>query len=892
MRPNLRKHLLRATTGLLLAALAACSSDSPTAPRQNPPPGGGGGVQPPTTWRISVTAQPDQLAVGSDQSATITIQVTRADNGQAPPDGTTVVVTTNLGEFGERGSGIREAAVRLAGGRAQILFFGGSSPGTATITVQLEQSVGQETIRIAAVVVERIEPNQGPPAGGITATIFGQGFEPPVKVEFRGLDQSSSFSSQAEVLSVSFDRIVIRVPPIPDDVTFFDDGREVVDVTVTTNVNEPGESSDTLEGGFTYVSSFFVSAIVPSVASPRGGTEVEIQGQGFEAPVRVEFIVNGRTFAAEVLSVSETRVRVRVPAVDIGTATQEQADVRVINRFGLPGQETDVIDNGFIFALDPDDIFFLSHVTPNEGREGSRVTIHGTAFVSPVQVLFDGVSARVISVSETQIVVEVPQFDLLPGEERLLSVEVVLNPNASNERSATLADAFTVLASSSETFFISGVDPAFGEPSGGDTVDITGSGFETPVRVLFGDRPAQVLSVTPTRIRVATPAQNVPAGQNLTVGVSVTINYREANEATDTLANAFTYSYASVNPPVILSVSPASGPNEGGTTVRIRGSNFATPLQVFFGNGTVSSFDGVEATVTSVTTNEIVVVTPAATGFGQDLRNSLVDIMVRHLDSGLATVMTDAYKYGVTVIITSISDSEASPSGGEQVIIFGQGFDSPVAVEMGGVAQQVLQVTGTEIVVRIVAVDIRSCADQSGSTRVVNVESGDGATGPTFTYRVARPLISGVSPNNGPQAGNTQVTISGAGFESPAQVRFGSQTGTVVSVSSTAVVARTPPFNITFDTEECDDTPGDGQAGTRPVPTAVDVTVVNLTTTCQAVASDAFVVNPSSTACINDDAPVEPPTPQCSDTFDNDADGFVDNLDPQCTGPTDDSEST
>jgi hypothetical protein len=187
-------------------------------------------------------------------------------------------------------------------------------------------------------------------------------------------------------------------------------------------------------------------------------------------------------------------------------------------------------------------------------------------------------------------------------------------------------------------------------------------------------------------------------------------------------------------------------------------------------------------------------------------------------------------------------------------------------------------------------VDIRSCADQSGPTRVTLIESGDSDEGPTFTYRVARPLITGVSPTSGPEAGNTQVTISGGGFEAPVQVRFGEQTANVTSTASNAIGARTPPFAITFNTQACDDSPGDGQQGERFVPTAVSVSVQNLTTTCIATATDAFVVNPSDTSCRNHEAPEEPDPVQCEDGFDNDADTFIDELDPQCTGPGDDDE--
>jgi len=61
-----------------------------------------------------------------------------------------------------------------------------------------------------------------------------------------------------------------------------------------------------------------------------------------------------------------------------------------------------------------------------------------------------------------------------------------------------------------------------------------------------------------------------------------------------------------------------------------------------------------------------------------------------------------------------------------------------------------------------------------------------------FTYVVV-PTVSSVSPNNGPTAGGTSVTITGTNFASGATVTFGSTAATNVAVASgTQITATTP----------------------------------------------------------------------------------------------------
>ena len=54
------------------------------------------------------------------------------------------------------------------------------------------------------------------------------------------------------------------------------------------------------------------------------------------------------------------------------------------------------------------------------------------------------------------------------------------------------------------------------------------------------------------------------------------------------------------------------------------------------------------------TSNRIVVLSPKATGFGANLTNELVNILVKNLNTGFSTVSTAAFKYGNRVLITAM----------------------------------------------------------------------------------------------------------------------------------------------------------------------------------------------------------------------------------------------
>lgn len=452
------------------------------------------------------------------------------------------------------------------------------------------------------------------------------------------------------------------------------------------------------------------------------------------------------------------------------------------------------------------------------------------------------------------------------------------------------------------TFHIASVQPNTGSPNGGERVTIRGGGFEPPVRVTFGGVPAQVISVASSQIVVETPpsSTNVPTGSTLPVDVTVIVNLNQEDQDVDTLASGFTYARGgSVTQPAVFSVTPSGGPNEGGTTVTLNGEGFQSPVQVFFGSGSsATSFSGVEATVQSVSANQIVVTAPPASGFGQNNLNETVDILVRNLGNGFSTIASSAFTYGTRVLITAVGPTIGPYTGGTRVTIHGQGFDEPVTVAIDGIGQQVLSVTGTEIVIRTAGVSVGSCPSDgriaAGGFTVTNVETGDSAEADvTFTYVVPVPIITSVTPSSGSQNGSTSVTIGGVDFSRPSRVLFGDQAATVTSVASdgSQIQVTSPTFAGDLQEEPC----GDG--GMRFVPTAVDLQVENLVTGCSDSFSNGFIYNPIDTSC-RDETPPEPTEPQCSDGLDNDGDGLTDYNDgtsppgdPECSSDGDDNEA-
>ncbi len=292
----------------------------------------------------------------------------------------------------------------------------------------------------------------------------------------------------------------------------------------------------------------------------------------------------------------------------------------------------------------------------------------------------------------------------------------------------------------------------------------------------------------------------------------------------------------------------------------ITGTGFAAPVQVLFGTGTsASSFNGVEATVVSVTPTQIVAITPAANGFGQNLTNMVVDVLVKEVNTGFSAIGAQQYKYGSKVQITSMSSGSGSYLGGTRLTIFGSGFEGPVAVSFTftnpnvSVAQTVVAVSGTEIQIITSPAPLPTTCPKNGlvsssSVQVVNINTGDSGTASIgFNFQLPTPTISSLSPAQG--MADASIMINGQNFNPQStSVTFGASSGgtsaQVLSGSSTELTVRVPPQPTSFfNTVAC------GNGGTEPTATPITINVTDNSTGCSSSFTNGFQMEPTNPTC-------------------------------------------
>jgi hypothetical protein len=397
---------------------------------------------------------------------------------------------------------------------------------------------------------------------------------------------------------------------------------------------------------------------------------------------------------------------------------------------------------------------------------------------------------------------------------------------------ATTTTSVSFQPSGAAAPFVSFCNPTIGSPNGGDVLTLTGGRFfgsAGTTRVTFTaagvTREAIVQSVTDSTITVLTPAFPEAQSPAVPVLITITLGANLPNPVTLTAPNCFVFGNTGQFDPRVTAVLPSSGPNEGGTRVTIIGSGFQAPVQVFFGQ--------VEATVVSVAYSQVVALSPAAFGAGQQNLNAQVDVRVRNTTSGLEGVLPGGFRFTTKVLLTSISNAiQRVDAPFTPVTIFGQGFSAPVAVTLAGIPAFVMSTSATELVVLPSLPVIASCADVSGDVRVVNIESGDFDEGLNFQYLVSqtRPVIATISPTSGPGAGGTAVLITGTNLPltiPDTRVTFGVIDAVVTGVTGgTSVSATSPP--TTAGPPAC----GSSPVGTPLVAQTVTVTVTNRRTGC------------------------------------------------------------
>ncbi|MCX7293685.1 IPT/TIG domain-containing protein, partial [Janthinobacterium sp.] len=498
-------------------------------------------------------------------------------------------------------------------------------------------------------------------------------------------------------------------------------GTGVVNVFVTT---PGGTNAADPSNQFTYVPAPAITSISPTAGPGGGGTTVTINGSNFTGATAVTF---GATAAIGYTVNSATQITATAPA---GSGT---VDVRVTTVGGTSA--TSAADQ-FTYVGAP----VVSSISPTAGPAagGTTVTIRSGATAAT------GYTVN----SATQITATAPAG--------VGTVDVRVT-TVGGTSATSAADQFTYVAAP----VVSSVSPTAGPAVGGTTVTISGTNFSGATAVRFGATAATGFTVNSATQITAT----APAGVG-TVDVRVTTS---GGTSATGAADQFTY----VAVPTVTSLSPASGPIAGGSTVTISGTNFSGATAVTFGGTAAIGFPVNSAT-------QITATAPAGSG--------TVDVRVTTIGGTSATSANDQFTYVGAPVVSSILPTAGPVTGGSTVTISGTNLSGATAVTFGGTAAIGFTVNS--------ATQITATAPAGTGTVDVRITTIGGTSAASandqFTY-VGAPVVSSISPTAGPATGGSTAIISGTNFSGVTAVTFGGTAATGFTVNSATQITATAP---------------------------------------------------------------------------------------------------
>ena len=448
-----------------------------------------------------------------------------------------------------------------------------------------------------APAIASVSPQTGPPSGGTVVTVTGTGLTRATTISFGTVTATN----------------LVRVSDTTLRVTTPAHASGPVDVLVTT----PGGTSAAGAGArYAFGSPPAVTGL-SAVAGPlTGGTVVTISGTGLGEATAVQF---GSVAGTGLVRVSDSSLRITAPAQAEGAVT-----VRVVNANGT-SPET---DKGLFTYVGVPAVSALS--TPAGPLSGAAVVITGTRLGLATGVDFGTTPGTgLVRVSDTELRITAPGRPAGPVDVR------VTTPGGVSP--VVPAGQFTYQAVPTVT----ALSPALAPTKGGGSVTLTGTAYDRVSAVTFGG----VAATTVTRLSATQLVVTVPPQAEGDVDVRVTT---PGGTSAVVPGGRFTYQ----NPPVISSVTPASGPLSG-AVITLSGTSFTDVSAV--------QFDGVAATSwTRVSATALTAVVPARPATGP--------ITIRVTTRAGAVERTDGFTYvaGATLTpgqVLSPATALRSPSG-------------------------------------------------------------------------------------------------------------------------------------------------------------------------------------------------------------------------------------
>lgn len=400
----------------------------------------------------------------------------------------------------------------------------------------------------------------------------------------------------------------------------------------------------------------------------------------------------------------------------------------------------------------------LRRLLPPRGSSagGTAVLLEGSAFLR--DFAGSGTQARPL----TSIKVgsnPVLDFQIIDDE----TIELRTPPGVAGPASVSLTNPNgSVICNNCFTYFddlvVTSFAPREGPLAGGTEVTLNGQGFTQDTQVLFGGFSSPLVTfVSSTQLKAVAPRGAVADLVDVVVYNKNGVN---------TQRRAYRY----VAPPNVVAVLPPTGAVAGGTVVRLVGSGLAGVTDVAFGGnpGTALTLESDSA---------LTVTTPAGAAPGAvdvtvttPLESRTFKNAFAYVDAAGGFAVFGVYPHVVTP--------------GQTVTLLGQALD-----------QGALSVTFGGEPVTVGAVSFSSAQLTVPARGAAARKSDVGVTGPgtatlpgAVTWRIG---LSSITPDTGPAAGGTPVTVTASALPADAQLVVGTHAATGVTVTGETSIAGT-----------------------------------------------------------------------------------------------------
>lgn len=662
-------------------------------------------------------------------------------------------------------------------------------------------------VTIEAVNMNGVSPGRGLVQGGNQIVLTGDNFTGATGVVFT---PDGGTPVEATTFTVdSESQITVTVPDLSSQLDGFTAIRVGVQVEVDRAESAPNEDYTAVELSVGYIN---------TKSGPlAGGTVVTISGSGFAWATDVVFTLSdGKQFSIAVTPSGTSPLQVESPAIPGDSVKNNKAIANITvedDDTGVTATSADTSADQFTY-LGP----IVESVTPNVGplAGGTAMTVAGTNFTDCTAVVFVFANGTKTTVKATpgsshtvSLTTPAESAALLSTNQAVANVEVKVTTDGSSTTSpVSSADQFTYKGPN-----VRGLSQPSGPLAGGTKITVSGTWFTGATAVLFHFANGTVLSVpasttTSTSIAVTTPAVSATelATDNAIADVEVQVKAGAGTTATSPANSADQFTFQG---PAVTSVSPSSGPVQGGTSITVGGHGFtgATTVLFHFANGNVVS---VPASATADTS--LKVTTPEITANDLSMNKALADVEVQVAAAGDTSATSpatpsDQFTFqGPTV--TKLSVTSGPVQGGTKLTITGTNLAGAAEVQFlapdgTDVVETATTSSATTVTTFTPAFPATDLTDNQVVVQVlveVPLSEGTTATSPSSSadrFTMKGPSVKKVSPSTGLEG--TVVTVSGANLTDANDVTFTvdgvaySAAPTKVSASSVSAVSPNIP---------------------------------------------------------------------------------------------------